>query len=339
VPRDPVAGPVSDDFPFGDELCPINAKPPAAMCSSASRFDMTQLDHAGLAGISPLNAVTFVENPDTDISEPVIWNRILGYAYILTAEGYPCVFYKDYSNDPGCYGLKPWIDDLIWIHENLAFGTTLARYKDYQTIVYERQSHPNLLVGLNNDAGNPKTVTVQTGFGPGVRLHDYTGHEQDVWTDGDGVVTITIPVNHNGLSYVAYSRTGYAQGFTPAPRPVAQTFEGAADLDIAPLTHGDTVTLDPVWVAIGTPAQAQIALADADWAATTSLRIEIAEPSGQTLASQEWEHGQPRPGPLRVNTQQSGWHTLRLSAELSPAASGSFSLTVSYTSTQQLEGA
>jgi alpha-amylase len=28
VPRDPVAGPVADDFPFGDELCPVNARPP-----------------------------------------------------------------------------------------------------------------------------------------------------------------------------------------------------------------------------------------------------------------------------------------------------------------------
>src|SRR5689334_6274575 len=28
VPRDPVAGPIADDFPFGDELCPVNARPP-----------------------------------------------------------------------------------------------------------------------------------------------------------------------------------------------------------------------------------------------------------------------------------------------------------------------
>ena len=27
VPRDPIAGPISDDFPFGDELAPINALP------------------------------------------------------------------------------------------------------------------------------------------------------------------------------------------------------------------------------------------------------------------------------------------------------------------------
>ena len=261
VPRDPIAGPVRDDFGFGDELAPINAKPPgyvlnglidagdwltraldvqgyriddvkglavefvrrwltskamvgkfavgeyfdanpqtlrwwawdsgmagrssvfdfalrfalAAMCNNSSRWDMTQLDHAGLTGHAPLNAVTFVDNPDTDLSSPVVWNKLLGYAYILTAEGYPCVYYKDYATDSGCYGLRRWIDNLIWIHENLAFGPTVTRFKDYQTIVYERQGYPNLLVGLNNDQYHGwRTITAQTGFagnGPAPRLH------------------------------------------------------------------------------------------------------------------------------------------------------------------------
>ena len=46
---------------------------------------------------SPLQAVTFVENHDTDTRpelQPVIANKMLAYAYILTAEGYPCVFYR-----------------------------------------------------------------------------------------------------------------------------------------------------------------------------------------------------------------------------------------------------
>jgi hypothetical protein len=121
------------------------------MCNNSSRWGMSQLDHAGLVGISPANAVTFIDNHDTDLSLPVIWNKLLGYAYILTSEGYPCVFYKDYSTDHGCYRLKPAIDNLIWIHENLAFGSTIARFKDFQAIVYERQGFPNLLVGLDSD--------------------------------------------------------------------------------------------------------------------------------------------------------------------------------------------
>ena len=79
------------------------------MCNNPGRFNMADLDHTGLAGTSPLNAVTFVENHDTDLqnSQKIVSNKLMGYAYILTSEGYPSVFYKDYSTDAGCYGLKP----------------------------------------------------------------------------------------------------------------------------------------------------------------------------------------------------------------------------------------
>jgi len=73
---------------------------------------------------------------------------------------------------------------------------------------YERLGAPNLLVGLNNDPNNAKTITVATAFGSNVSLHDYTGHSPDVVTDGSGSVTITIPRNQNGASYVCYSRQG-----------------------------------------------------------------------------------------------------------------------------------
>ena len=41
------------------------------MCNNAGFFDMSQLDHAGLAGVDPLHAVTFVENHDTDGNSPI----------------------------------------------------------------------------------------------------------------------------------------------------------------------------------------------------------------------------------------------------------------------------
>src|SRR5882724_1390408 len=54
----------------------------AAMCSNAGRFNMADLDHTGLIGISPFNAVTFVENHDTDLGNGrIVVNKILGYAY------------------------------------------------------------------------------------------------------------------------------------------------------------------------------------------------------------------------------------------------------------------
>jgi alpha-amylase len=425
VPRDPIAGPVSDDFAFGDELAPVNARPPgyvmnglidagdwltrsldvqgyrvddvkglavqfvdrwltskamasrfavgeyfdgnpqtlnwwcwesgmmgrcnvfdfslrfmlAAMCNNNSRWDMSQLDHAGLAGISPASAVTFLDNPDTDGSFPVIWNKLLGYAYILTSEGYPCVFYKDYSTDPGCYGLKPAIDNLIWIHENLANGTTIARFKDYQAFVFERQGFPNLLVGLNNDQYNGwRTLTVQTAFGPHVQLHDYTGHAGDVWTDGNGVVTIGIPPNDNGTGYVAYSRTGSGRPFVPLPRSVTQAFFGAPDLDIGPVANARTLQAGRIWCAAGYPIDVSLIPNLHHWPAGIALTMEILDPDGQVLISHQWTNSPPGPGPLTGKTTKNGWHTARLAASGLPAPGTlPFELDVTYTGPQKLE--
>jgi alpha-amylase len=168
----------------------------ASMCNNAGRFNMGDLDHVGLLGISPAKAVTFIENHDTDLSSGrVIFNKLLAYAYILTSEGYPCVFYRDYSTDKNCYGLKAQIDNLIWIHEHLANGPTQQRWKDFDVFAFERLNEPHLLVGLNNNPDVPRTIMVATGFGSGATLHDYTGHSSDAVTDGNGFVTITIPRN------------------------------------------------------------------------------------------------------------------------------------------------
>ena len=47
---------------------------------------------------SPEQAVTFVENHDVVRDTPIINDKLLAYAFILTHEGYPCVFWQDYFN-------------------------------------------------------------------------------------------------------------------------------------------------------------------------------------------------------------------------------------------------
>jgi alpha-amylase len=405
VKRDPIAGPVSDDFAFGDELAPVNALPKdyvmngligavdwqtravdaqgyrvddtkgmavefvsrllsskamagkfavgeyfdgnpdtlnwwvwnsgmngrsctfdfglrfalEAMCNNSGRWDMTQLDHAGFTGRDPAHSVSFVENHDTDLNSPVIWNKTLGYAYVLTSEGYPCVYYKDYSSDNGCYGLKPFLDNLVWIHENLANGSTIFRHKEYQFVVYERMGWPNLLVGLNNDPSNGwKTVTVPASFGANVHLHDYSGHAGDVWTDGGGNVTIGIPPNDNGLGYVCYSRAGLDK-----PNPVrrletTQVFEGAEDLDIGPATANETVRIGRIWCDSGFPVTLK---PESD---ATGLSFSLVDPAGNALALHNG----------KAHTGQRGWHTLFVKS--GSGASMPFKLAVTWTSTQYL---
>ena len=205
----------------------------ADMCNNGGSFDMGgSLDHAGLAGIDPLVAVTFVEDHDTDATpslSPIVTNKMLAYAYVLTSEGYPCVFYKDYSTDRGCYGLKPFIDNLVFIHEKLAEGPTVQRWKEVGLYCYERLGGPHLLVGLNKDGFQSRVVTLSTGFGANVHLHDYTGHSPDTRTDSSGEATVVIPPNVNGLGYACYSVAGQGQGFLVHEHAVTQELEGAAD--------------------------------------------------------------------------------------------------------------
>ena len=134
------------------------------MCNQAGFFNMSQLDHAGLAGIDPFHAVTFVENHDTDRSSPIVTNKAQGYAYILTSEGYPSVFYKDYSTDDGCYKMKAVIDPLIFIHEQIAAGATQQRWKNHDVFAYERLGGAHLLVGLNNNGSSAPDDHGRHGF-------------------------------------------------------------------------------------------------------------------------------------------------------------------------------
>jgi len=296
-----------------------------AMCNNSSRWWMGGLQNAGYIAIDPLNAVTFVENADTDLSfgENVMWNKMLGYALILTAEGYPSIYYKDYSTDPGCYGLKPLIDNLIWIHENLAFGATLTRWgNDPQVYVYERLGYPGLLVALNNDQGNNYQRTVQTSFGPNVQLHEYTGKHQDIWTDGQGRATFTIPRNVNGQSYLCFSRTGYGEAFSLNQRMTTQTFFGAADLDIGPAENDRAVQAGRIWCQQGT-------LIDATLKPDTAAGVRARE------SSPTFSMASSMGGPMKATANGSGWFALRLTGHGLPAIGTPYALTVTYTGTQE----
>lgn len=309
-----------------------------AMCNNSSNWFMGGLQGAGYIATAPMSAVTFVDNPDTDLSygESVIWNKLLGYALILTAEGYPAVYYKDYSTDAGCYGLKPFIDNLIWIHENLAFGNTLTRWgNDQQVYVFERQGYPGLLVALNNNQWSVETRTVQTNFGSNVQLHDYTGKHGDIWTDGNGRATFTIPKNDNGQSYLCFSRTGYAQGFSLTERTTAQTFFGAADLDTPPAENGHAVQVGRFWCAKGSRFEISVAADTAQWGTAAEILFHATDADGQLLGSATLATKTARAG-LRGAANRGGWYTLTATGQGLASTGAAYEATVTYTGSQGL---
>jgi hypothetical protein len=305
-----------------------------AMCNGPGGFNMADLDHVGLVGISPLNAVTFVENHDTDLNsgEKIVINKMLGYAYILTSEGYPCVYYRDYSTDKNCFGLKPLIDNLIWIHEKIASGPTQQRWKDFNVFAYERLGGPHLLVGLNNDPNTARTITVETGFGSDVSLHDYTGHSTDAVTDGNGFVTITIPRNQNGDSYVCYSRQGLGgTGFDVVPASVTQDFEGAKDVDILATANGKSIDVGRIWSRANSVLNFTLKPDTTNWTPNTSITLEVISPNGSVLSTSVFRLNAT--AALKTTSTQSGFHTLRLTLAGAPAANPNSPYTLSATYT------
>ncbi|HEY6374610.1 MAG TPA: hypothetical protein VIX90_03700 [Edaphobacter sp.] len=278
------------------------------------------LDGAGYSQWNSGLAYSFVDNPDTDTSpgQQVITSKMLGYAYLLTISCKQVLVYgKDYFSDavwPGAYGLKPLIDNLVYINRTFAYGNQTTRWVDNSVIVIERDgdggevgNSPGLLTALNFDTYNRRKITCATSFGANVLLHDYTGRHDDIWTDSQGNATFTIPSNAygSGQSYLCFSRAGADKPITHQPRRTTQVFFGAPDLDIPPATFGGWQTIARIYVQKNTPV-------------TFSKQVNLQT----TLLDQ----ATPVPG---NRPTQTGWYNIAVST--TSAAPINFALSVTYT--------
>lgn len=272
----------------------------------------------------PIHSVSFADNADTDSTDgqQIIANKGLAYWFILTSEGYPQVYYKDWASDPGCYGLSKIINNLVWIHENLAFGGTVNRYSDSKAVVFERTGYPGLLCAGNWDTWNKKNLTVQTNFGPNVKLHDYAGHHPDIWTDGQGRATFTIPSNaySHGISFLCFSRVGYTQSFSLPRHSTTQTFFGSDDLDIGPATGGSTLKVARIWCDAGT----SITLNPEDDSSGLTFGVLNADGNPMTISEQ-----------LKAEAARRGYYTLTVACDAATTTKD-FTFQATYTATQDL---
>jgi len=134
------------DFPLRDRL--------KALCDSYG-YSLTNLIQPGtLLKDRPSQAVTFVENHDIARSNPIVNDKMLAYAFILTHEGYPCVFWQDYFNLQLAKENSPnGIEALVKIHEQNAGGTTTTLHVDDNLYTMQRNgttNQPGLIFVLNN---------------------------------------------------------------------------------------------------------------------------------------------------------------------------------------------
>src|SRR5437899_13046588 len=92
----------------------------------------------------PMQAVTFVENHDVVRDSPIINDKLLAYAFILTHEGYPCVFWQDYFNcDLAQPNNQSGIDALIKVPEQNAAGPTQVLFVNDDLYLTQRPAHAN----------------------------------------------------------------------------------------------------------------------------------------------------------------------------------------------------
>lgn len=149
-----------------------------------------------------LQAVTFVENHDVARINPLINDKMLAYAFILTHEGYPCVFWQDYFN----YGLAMsdtpnGIEALVLLHERYAGGKTNILYCDSDLYIMQRtgnETQSGMVFVLNNSGRwNGREVGTQWAGKKFVPLawngRDVHDGPENKWTNGSGVSDFWAP--------------------------------------------------------------------------------------------------------------------------------------------------
>jgi alpha-amylase len=150
----------------------------------------------------PRDAVTFVENHDVARDTPVVQDKLMAYAFILTHEGYPCVFWQDYFDwDLARPGEASGIAALVAVHERHAGGPSRVLHVDDDLYVMQRDgdgSQGGLVLVLNN-RGEWNGATVRTGWG-GTRLspvawrgRDDAGVPREKRTDAAGSCDLWAP--------------------------------------------------------------------------------------------------------------------------------------------------
>ncbi|MGQ1946086.1 alpha-amylase [Geofilum sp. OHC36d9] len=135
------------DFPLKEIL--------TSMCNNAE-FDMRQLNHAGLirndagSGLSPEQVVTFVENHDTgkEHDKWITQNHQLAYAYILTHEGRPCLFY------PHLYS----VNQLDYQNEAYQTKADSSLYETIKFLIYARRIFLGGKLEVLTEIGDPQPL-------------------------------------------------------------------------------------------------------------------------------------------------------------------------------------
>lgn len=185
------------DFPLRDTLKDI--------CYKENLLSLADL--RTVSDIYPNKSVTFVENHDTDKEndKKIVPNKMWAYSYILTHEGYPCIFWKDFYN----YGLAKFgtgfgIARLMEIYNRYANGPTNILFKPsndnphyYAMERVPSGEYSGGLVYCLNSSDEWGQIEVNISWADTKLIAEaWDGTEEqpsDQYSNGEGKVTLLIP--------------------------------------------------------------------------------------------------------------------------------------------------
>ncbi|MCL6457342.1 MAG: alpha-amylase [Gorillibacterium sp.] len=142
-----------------------------AASQAGNKFDLRTIFADTLVGSRPNQAVTFVDNHDSQPNKALEswvgdWFKQIAYALILLRqEGYPCIFYGDYYGIGGEHpiaGKQTAIDPLLYVRYHKAYGKQEDYFDHPNTIGWVRLGVPEFersgcaVVISNGDKGDKR---------------------------------------------------------------------------------------------------------------------------------------------------------------------------------------
>lgn len=168
-----------------------------ASCGNG-QFDMRTLLEDTLVSKRSMNAVTFVDNHDTQPSQALSswvleWFKPLAYSILLLRqEGYPCVFYGDYYGieHDQIPAMKPWLDILLRLRQTHSFGKQNDYFDDFNVVGWTREkenehSH-GLAVIMSDNIGGKKRMYVGKDYANKCFIDALTNCSDEIYIDEEG---------------------------------------------------------------------------------------------------------------------------------------------------------
>ncbi|MGB3367082.1 MAG: alpha-amylase [Acidaminobacteraceae bacterium] len=166
-------------------------------------FDMRSIFDDSLVSKKPEQAVTFVDNHDSQPGQSLEswvqpWFKEIAYSLILLRkDGYPCIFWGDYDgiNGDSYDGIKEQLETMLLARQDYAWGEQEDYFTDQKLIAWIRhgdENHKSKLVVLisTGDAGE-MTIFVGDEYANKTYI-DLSGKNESIKIDEDGKGLFTV---------------------------------------------------------------------------------------------------------------------------------------------------